>query len=179
MSYEILQNYWPSFTANSPVDRNASALTWVATRLTISYASWYSWTFKLAIFLRPSEPKPLPYWIPCKFDLVYTDSNSDGRLHLLVSVPLFGGDVWPTQSRRYYQCIAVSIILCATMPNPLLILLSLAIIDIISARSLSRRSCIGWIRYSFEQKTPVSRNYWRFFRHCCIPLPSHQRGFHE
>lgn len=73
MFYETLENYWRYLVASGLVDRNASASFLIAAGITIAYASWYIWTFKLALLWRPSEPKPLPYLVPCKFNLLHID----------------------------------------------------------------------------------------------------------
>ena len=66
MFYETVECHWRLLIAGSLIDRNTSALIWFGAGLTITYVSWYVWTFKLALLWRPSEPKPLPYLVPCK-----------------------------------------------------------------------------------------------------------------
>ena len=73
MFYETLEGSWRYLVASNIVDRNASALFLIAAATTITYTSWYIWTFKLASLWRSSEPKPLPYMIPCKVILLYID----------------------------------------------------------------------------------------------------------
>lgn len=34
--------------------------------LSACWLCWHVWTFQITPFLRPDEPKKLPYWIPCK-----------------------------------------------------------------------------------------------------------------
>ena len=71
MFYETLECYWRFFIAGSPIDQNTSAIVWFGAGLTIIYVSWYLWTFKLAVLWRPSEPKPLPYLVPCKTNAIH------------------------------------------------------------------------------------------------------------
>ena len=66
MFYETLGSYWPPFAVGNATDGYASTLIWITTALTVTYASWHIWTFKLAPLWRPSEPKLLPYIVPCK-----------------------------------------------------------------------------------------------------------------
>ena len=71
MFYETLGGCWQLFIAGSPIDRNTSAFVCFGTGLPILYVSWYVWTFKLASLWRPSEPKPLPYLVPCKPNILH------------------------------------------------------------------------------------------------------------
>ena len=75
MLYDTAIHYWRLLATSSATIVTASAITWIATGLAITYTSWYTWTFKLALLWRPSEPKPLPYLIPCKQGSLSTDTR--------------------------------------------------------------------------------------------------------
>lgn len=47
-------------------------LPWLAT-LTVLYVGWRLWAFTIApAFLRPNDPKPLPYALPCKLTWAFS-----------------------------------------------------------------------------------------------------------
>lgn len=53
----------------TPGEYFSTPIIWTATTVLVTYVTWYIWTFKLRLIWRPSEPKPLPYLIPCKYIL--------------------------------------------------------------------------------------------------------------
>lgn len=71
MFYETLEDHWRYLVAGGLIDRNVSAFILIAAGITIAYASWYIWTVKLALSWKPSEPKRLPYLVPCNFNLLH------------------------------------------------------------------------------------------------------------
>ena len=52
---------------SAPECLRSMGVIWVAVvGLSSAYILWYLWTFRLAPLIRPDEPKPLPYLVPCE-----------------------------------------------------------------------------------------------------------------